>query len=196
MILPIVGYGNPVLKKISDEIAPDYPELKNLIQDMWETMYNGKGVGLAAPQVGIDIRIFVMDSEQLVKENEDMEEDDEKYKITRGVKRVFINPTVISETGDKWLYEEGCLSIPDIRVKIPRTEFVEIHYFNENFEEQTERFDGMNARIIQHEYDHLQGILITDRVSPLKKSLLKGKLENIRKGKVDVKYRMRFAASK
>lgn len=196
MILPIVGYGNPVLKKISDEIAPDYPELKNLIQDMWETMYNGKGVGLAAPQIGIDIRIFVMDSEQLVKENEDMEEDDEKYKITSGVKRVFINPTVISETGDKWVYEEGCLSIPDIRVKIPRPEFVEIHYFNENFEEQTERFDGMNARIIQHEYDHLQGILITDRVSPLKKSLLKGKLENIRKGKVDVKYRMRFAAAK
>ncbi|MBK7110035.1 MAG: peptide deformylase [Chitinophagales bacterium] len=196
MILPIVGYGNPVLKKVSDEIAPDYPELKTFIQDMWETMYNGKGVGLAAPQVGIDIRIFVMDSEQLVKENEDMEEDDEKYKITRGIKRVFINPTILNETGDAWVYEEGCLSIPDIRVKISRTEFVEIRYFNENFEEQTERFDGMNARIIQHEYDHLQGILITDRVSPLKKSLLKGKLENIRKGKVDVKYRMRFAASK
>ncbi|MBK6815736.1 MAG: peptide deformylase [Chitinophagales bacterium] len=196
MILPIVGYGNPVLKKVSDEIAPDYPELKTFIQDMWETMYNGKGVGLAAPQVGIDIRIFVMDSEQLVKENEDMEEDDEKYKITRGIKRVFINPTILNETGDAWVYEEGCLSIPDIRVKISRTEFVEISYFNENFEEQTERFDGMNARIIQHEYDHLQGILITDRVSPLKKSLLKGKLENIRKGKVDVKYRMRFAASK
>lgn len=196
MILPIVGYGNPVLKKVSDEVAPDYPELQTFIQDMWETMYNGKGVGLAAPQVGVDIRIFVMDSEQLVKENEDMDDEEEKYKIAKGIKKVFINPTILDETGDPWVYEEGCLSIPDIRVKISRNEFVEIKYFDEQFEEHIEKFDGMNARIIQHEYDHLQGVLITDRITPLKKSLMKGKLENIRKGKVDVKYRMKFAAAK
>ncbi len=196
MILPIVGYGNPVLKKVAEAVSPGYPGLDALIRDMWDTMYNGRGVGLAAPQVGKNIRIFIMDSEQLVKENEEMDSDDEKYKITSGIKQVFINPTILNESGTPWIYEEGCLSIPDIRVKISRKEYVEIQYYNEHFELRTGRYDGMNARIIQHEYDHLEGILITDKVTPLKKSLLKGKLENIRKGKVDVKYRMRFATAK
>lgn len=196
MILPIVGYGNPVLKKVAEAVSPGYSGLDALIRDMWDTMYNGRGVGLAAPQVGKNIRIFIMDSEQLVKENEEMDSDDEKYKITSGIKQVFINPTILNESGTPWIYEEGCLSIPDIRVKISRKEYVEIQYYNEHFELRTGRYDGMNARIIQHEYDHLEGILITDKVTPLKKSLLKGKLENIRKGKVDVKYRMRFATAK
>lgn len=196
MILPIVGYGNQVLKKVSHEIKPAHPNLEELLQNMWETMYNGKGVGLAAPQVGFDLRIFIVDSEQLVRENEEMDDEEDKYRITKGIKKVFINPLILNETGDPWVYEEGCLSIPDIRVKIARNEFVEIKYCNEHFQEHSEKFDGMNARIIQHEYDHLEGILITDRVTPLKKSLMKGKLENIRKGKVDVKYKMKFALSK
>jgi len=192
MILPIVAYGNPVLKKVAEPIGSDYPELKELLSNMWETMYNGRGVGLAAPQIGLGIRIFLVDSEQLVKENEEAEEDEELYRVTQGIKKAFINPRIIEETGEPWNYEEGCLSIPDVRVKISRKELVRIRYVNEQFEEIEETYDGMNARIIQHEYDHLEGILLTDHMSPLKRSLLKGKLDNISKGKIDVNYRMRF----
>lgn len=195
MILPITGYGNPVLKKVAQDITSDYPGLKKLIADMWETMYNGRGVGLAAPQVGLDIRMFVMDSEQLVKENEDEEEDD-RYRITKGIKKVFINPKIIKEFGTPWVYEEGCLSIPDIRVKISRHETVTIRYFDENFVEHTDDYNEMNARIIQHEYDHLEGILLTDHMTPLKRSLIKTKLENISKGRISVKYKMKFAMPK
>lgn len=196
MILPIVAYGNPVLKQLAKPIEPSYPQLKEIIANMWETMYNGRGVGLAAPQVGISIRLFVVDSEQLVKENEEMEEGEEKYKLKFGIKKVFINPQMLEETGDAWVYEEGCLSIPDVRVKIARKEFVQIKYVDENFKEHTDMYDGMNARIIQHEYDHLQGTLLTDHMSPLKKSLVKGKLENISKGRIATKYKMRFAPVK
>lgn len=198
MILPITAYGNPVLKKVAKDIDPDYPGLQKLIADMWETMYNGRGVGLAAPQVGLDIRLFVIDSEQLVKENEEEEdeEEDDRYRITKGIKQVFINAHIVKEFGTPWIYEEGCLSIPDIRVKISRNETVTLRYYDENFVEHTEDFSEMNARIIQHEYDHIEGILLTDHMTPLKRSLIKTKLDNISKGKVSVKYKMKFNAPK
>lgn len=196
MILPIVAYGHPALKAVSKTIDANYPGLKEFIGNMWDTMYNGRGIGLAAPQVGVNIRLFVIDSLQLAKENEKIEEEEEKYKLTFGIKKVFINPVVITEEGAPWTYEEGCLSIPDIRVKIARREIVQIKYFDENFLEHVEIYDGMNARIIQHEYDHIEGVLLTDHMSPLKKSLIKGKLENIMKGKVDVKYKMKFKSAK
>ncbi len=193
MILPIVAYGNAVLKQKATPVGPDTEGLEELLRNMWETMYNGRGVGLAAPQIGKSLRIFLVDTEQLVKENEEAEEGDELYKIKTGIKKVFINPEMISETGNPWVYEEGCLSIPDVRVKISRNEDIRIRYQNEAFETFEESFDGMNARVIQHEYDHLEGILLTDRMSPFKKSLLKGKLDSITKGRIDVNYRMRFA---
>lgn len=196
MILPIVAYGHPALKTVSKTIDANYPGLKEFISNMWDTMYNGRGIGLAAPQVGVNIRLFVIDSLQLAKENEKIEEEEEKYKLKFGIKKVFINPVIITEEGTPWTYEEGCLSIPDIRVKIARREIVQIKYSDENFVEHVEIYDGMNARIIQHEYDHIEGVLLTDHMSPLKKSLIKGKLENIMKGKVDVKYKMKFKSAK
>jgi peptide deformylase len=192
MILPIVAYGNPVLKQVAKPIKADYADLVVLIKNMWETMYNGRGVGLAAPQVGLNIRLFLVDSLQLLKENEEMEDGEEKYPLKQGIKKVFINPEMLEETGAAWVYEEGCLSIPDVRVKIARKEVVHIQYYDENFVQHTEMFDGMNARIIQHEYDHLQGILLTDHMTPLKKSLIRNKLDNISKGKIEVKYKMKF----
>ncbi|MFN0275714.1 MAG: peptide deformylase [Chitinophagales bacterium] len=196
MILPIVAYGNQVLKQVAKPIDADYPKLNEFIENLWETMYNGRGVGLAAPQVGVGISVFIVDSLQLVKENEEMEEGEEKYKLKYGIKKVFINPIMVEETGDEWIYEEGCLSIPDVRVKIERKEIVQIKYMDENFIEHLDMFDGMNARIIQHEYDHLQGILLTDHMSSLKKSLVKGKLENISRGRIETKYKMKFALTR
>lgn len=193
MILPIVGYGNPVLKKKGDDIPKDYPGLSVLIANMWETMYNGRGVGLAGPQVGLGLRIFVVDSEQLAR---DEEEDAEIKEKGRGVKQVFINPQKLEEKGESWLYEEGCLSIPDVRVKISRKRIIRLRYCDAEFSEHVEEFDGMDARIIQHEYDHIEGILLTDHMTPLKRSLLKGKLENITKGRIDVRYKMKFALQK
>lgn len=192
MILPIVSYGNPVLKKLSKPITADYDGLSVLIANMWETMYNGRGVGLAAPQIGLDIRLFVMDSEQL-KEDEDEDDEDSDLRLTKGIKKVFINPQIIEETGEPWVYEEGCLSIPDVRVKISRNETVKMRYQDENFVEHVEEFSEMNARIIQHEYDHLEGVLLTDRMTPLKRSLIKKKLDNISRGNIKVKYKMKFA---
>lgn len=190
MILPIVSYGNPVLKKVAKPIAADHQGLALLIANMWETMYNGRGVGLAAPQIGLDIRLFVMDSEQL-KDDED--DDDEELRLTKGIKKVFINPQIIEETGEPWLYEEGCLSIPNVRVKIARKETVKLRYQDEDFVEHIEEFSEMNARIIQHEYDHLEGVLLTDHMTPLKRSLIKKKLDNISRGNISVKYKMKFA---
>lgn len=192
MILPIVAYGNPVLKKVSAPIGADYPGLKELIANMWETMYNGRGVGLAAPQIGLDIRLFVIDSEQLKDDEEEDDDEEDKVRLTKGIKKVFINPQIISESGEPWVYEEGCLSIPDVRVKISRNETVRLRYQDENFVEYTEDFSEMNARIIQHEYDHLEGVLLTDHMTPLKRSLIKKKLDNISKGNIAVKYRMKF----
>jgi len=190
MILPIVSYGNLVLKKVAKPVTAEYPGLALLIANMWETMYNGRGVGLAAPQIGLDIRLFVIDSEQL-KEDEDQDDDD--LRLTKGIKKVFLNPQIIEETGEPWIYEEGCLSIPDVRVKIARKETVKLRYQDEKFLEHTEEFSEMNARIIQHEYDHLEGVLLTDHMTPLKRSLIKKKLDNISRGNISVKYRMKFA---
>jgi peptide deformylase len=180
MILPIVAFGDPVLKKIAGEIEKDSMDLKPLIASMFETMYNAHGVGLAAPQIGKNIRLFVLDSQHMV-------EDDEKP-----IKKVFINPVLLDEFGDEWAMEEGCLSIPGIRAEVIRPEKIGIKYFDENWKEVIEEMDGINARIFQHEYDHLEGILFTDYLSGLKKRLIKGKLTDITKGKVDVDYRMKF----
>jgi len=180
MILPIYAYGQPVLKKRAEEIDANYEALDKLIEDMWETMYNAKGIGLAAPQIGRAIRIFLVDSEQLESEEQ------------VGIKKVFINAEIVSEAGEEWVYEEGCLSIPKLTGDVERQESVTIRYQDEHFVEHTETYDGMNARVIQHEYDHIDGVLFTERLKPLKRRLITRKLDNIRKGKIDVAYKMRF----
>lgn len=190
MVLPIVAYGHPVLRKTGKEISPDYPGLSELITNMWETMYNSNGVGLAAPQINKDIRLFVMDSIQIL---EGMEEDERKeYPGDEGYKGVFINAQIIHAEGDEWPYNEGCLSIPKIREDILRQETIHIRFQDENFNEQTLTFKGITARVIQHEYDHIEGKLFIDYLKPLKRSLLKRKLNDISKGKVSVDYRMLF----
>jgi peptide deformylase len=190
MVLPIVAYGNPVLRKVGMEISPDYPGLQKLVEDMWETMYNSKGVGLAAPQVNKEIRLFVIDSIQILDNLEEDEKDD--YPGDDGYKGVFINAEVQETDGEEWPYNEGCLSIPKIREDILRKETVTIHFFDENFQEHTKTFNGITARVVLHEYDHIEGKLFIDYLKPLKKSLLKRKLSDISKGKVSVDYRMSF----
>jgi len=190
MILPIVAYGADVLRKVAVEIEKDYPHLDKLIADMWETMYASNGVGLAAPQVNKNIRLFVMDSAQIFEHQE--EEDKGKYPDEPGVKKVFINAHIDSLDGEEWSYNEGCLSIPKIREDIMRPEQVTIEYLDENFELHTETFKGITARIIQHEYDHIEGKLFIDYLKPLKKKMLQGKLNDISKGKIKVDYKMAF----
>jgi peptide deformylase len=190
MVLPIVAYGNPVLRKVGQEIFPDYPNLQKLIEDMWETMYNSKGVGLAAPQVNKDIRLFVMDSLQILENLEEDEKND--YPGDEGYKGVFINARIKEIDGDEWPYNEGCLSIPKIREDILRRETITIHFFDESFMEHTKTFTGITARVILHEYDHIEGKLFIDYLKPLKKNLIKRKLNDISKGKVSVDYRMSF----
>jgi len=190
MILPIVAYGSDVLRKVAVEIEKDYPHLDKLIADMWETMYASNGVGLAAPQINKNIRLFVMDSAQIFEHQE--EEDKGKYPDEPGVKRVFINAHIDSLDGEEWSYNEGCLSIPKIREDIMRPEQVTIEYLDENFELHTETFNGITARIIQHEYDHIEGKLFIDYLKPLKKKMLQGKLNDISKGKIKVDYKMAF----
>ena len=191
MTLPIVAYGNPVLRKIAAEIKPDYPNLKKLLDDMWETMYTSKGVGLAAPQVNKDIRLFIVDSKQIF-ENQD-EEDQGKYSDEPGVRKVFINAKIVELSGDEWPYNEGCLSIPKIREDVFRPENVTIEYYDSAFVKQKETFSGITSRIIQHEYDHIEGKLFIDYLKPLRKKLLQGKLTDITKGKVKVDYKMSFS---
>ncbi|MFT7588385.1 MAG: peptide deformylase [Limisphaerales bacterium] len=192
MILPIVAFGHPVLRKEAVAITADYPNLKALLNDMWATMYNAQGVGLAAPQVGLQIRIFLVDSAQLEEdEEEERDEHDEEEKL-EGVKTAFINAQILDKSGEPWPYEEGCLSIPDIREKVSRPETILIRWQDENFDTHEREFSGINARIIQHEYDHIQGILFTDYLGPLKKRLLKKRLDNISKGKISVRYKMKF----
>jgi len=190
MVLPIVAYGNPVLRKVGKDITPDYPQLNKLIDDMWETMYNSKGVGLAAPQINKDIRLFVMDSLQIIANLEDDEKWD--YPGDEGYKGVFINAKINSVNGEEWSYNEGCLSIPKIREDILRKEEINITFLDENLNKHTKAFNGVTARIILHEYDHIEGKLFIDYLKPLKKNLLKRKLDNISKGKVSVDYRMSF----
>jgi peptide deformylase len=190
MILPIVAYGAPILRTVSKDITPDYPELEKLIADMWETMYASNGVGLAAPQVNRDIRLFVIDSTQVFENQEENEKG--KYPDEPGVKKVFINAHIKTLNGEEWAYNEGCLSIPKIREDIYRNETVTLEYMDEQFQQHTETFRGVTARIILHEYDHIEGKLFIDYLKPLKRRLLKGKLDDISKGKVKVDYKMVF----
>ena len=187
MTLPIVAYGAAVLRKVSEPINADYPNLTKLIEDMWETMYDSNGVGLAAPQINRAIRLFVMDSQQIF---ENSEAGDETYPDAPGIKAVFINAEILELSGNEWVYNEGCLSIPKIREDVSRHEKVTMKYMDENFVEHTATFDGMTARIILHEYDHIEGKLFSDYIKPLRKKMLQGKLNDIHKGKVRVDYKM------
>ena len=189
MILPIVAYCDPVLRKVGVDIDKTYPKFKELLANMWETMYNAKGVGVAAPQIGLAIRIFLIDTTPFA-DDEDLAEAEKK--ALNGFKKVFINAKIEEETGNEWDFNEGCLSIPDIREDITRKDTITITYQDENFKTNTETYDGLLARVIQHEYDHIEGVLFTDKLSTLKKRLLKGRLANISKGKIDIDYRMRF----
>ncbi|MCX2837708.1 peptide deformylase [Salinimicrobium sp. MT39] len=193
MILPITAYGDPVLRKKAKDISADYPKLKELIENMWETMYGAYGVGLAAPQVGLPIRIFMIDTSPFA-EDEDLSE--EERKELASLKKVFINAKILEEKGDEWAFNEGCLSIPDVREDVFRKPEITIEYFDEDFNKHTQSYKGLAARVIQHEYDHIEGILFTDKLSSLKKRLIKGKLTNISKGKIQVDYRMKFAELK
>ncbi|RZJ65822.1 MAG: peptide deformylase [Flavobacterium sp.] len=193
MILPIVGYGDPVLRKKGADISPSYPDLKQVIADMYDTMYNAYGVGLAAPQVGLPIRLFVIDTTPF-GEDEDLPQ--EEQDSLKNFKRTFINAKMLNEEGEEWGFNEGCLSIPEVREDVYRHETITIEYQDEDFNTKTEVFDGLVARVIQHEYDHIEGILFTDKISTLKKQLVKGKLQKIMEGKVRPDYRMKFAAPK
>lgn len=190
MIFPIVAYGAAVLRKVSQDITPEFPGLAVLVEDMWETMYASNGVGLAAPQINRDIRLFVVDSTQIFS---NLEEDEKGvYPDAPGVKRVFINARIESLDGEDWAYNEGCLSIPRIREDVFRQESVTMHYFDEHFKEYTETFHGITARVILHEYDHIEGKLFIDYLKPLRRKMLQGKLNDISKGKISVDYKMIF----
>lgn len=191
MILPIVAYGSPVLRKVANDITPEYEGLNKLLDDMWETMYNSNGVGLAAPQINKSIRLFVMDSQQIFENQEDNEKG--MYPDEPGFKGVFINAKIIELSGEKWSYNEGCLSIPKVREDILRHQSVTIEYLDEQFNNHTRTFNGLTARIILHEFDHIEGKLFIDHITPLKRTLLKRKLDDITKGKINIDYRMLFA---
>jgi peptide deformylase len=193
MILPIVGYGDPVLRKKGEDITAEYPNLKQLIDDMFDTMYRAHGVGLAAPQIGLAIRLFVIDTTPF-SENDDLSKQEQEE--LDGFKKVFINAKILKEEGGLWAFNEGCLSIPGIHEDVVRHDKITIEYYDENFKKHTEEFDGLRARVIQHEYDHIEGILFTDKISSLKKRLNEKKLKNIMEGKTSVDYRMKFANKK
>lgn len=180
MILPIYLYGQPVLKKQGKEVPEDYPGLKELIENMYETMYNAQGVGLAAPQVGLSLRLFVVDTIQTTDESEEK---------SRGIKKVFINPRIIEESGENREFEEGCLSIPDLRGDVMRLDTIKIAYFDEDFKEHVESYQGINARVIQHEYDHVEGQLFTEKLKPIKKRMIQRKLDKIKTGQLVPEYR-------
>lgn len=189
MVFPIVAYGDPVLRKKAEEVKQDHPGLQDLISNMFETMRNAKGVGLAAPQIGQSLRLFVVDATPF-SEGEDGDPDCKDFV------RVYINPIIFEETGDKWGFEEGCLSIPNIRENVDRKSILKIEYYDENWELYEEELDGFRARIVQHEYDHIEGLLFTDKISPLRRQLLRSRLSDISKGKVEVDYRMSFPKMK
>lgn len=192
MIFPIVAYGHPILRKVAQDIDQNYPALDTFIEDLWETMYASNGVGLAAPQVNKDIRVFIMDSAQIFANRDEKDQEEEPYPDAPGIKQVFINAHLMEEHGDDWAYNEGCLSIPKIREDIYRAEEITISYQDENFNHHTKTFNGITARIILHEYDHIEGKLFIDYFSPLKKKLMKRKLDDISKGNVNVDYKMLF----
>ncbi len=182
MILPVIAYGDPVLKKEAEDIEKDSPEVQKLIDDMWETMYNAEGVGLAAPQIGKSVRLFVVDASPFEEEEPSLKD----------FKKVFINPIIVEEEGKEWAFNEGCLSIPGVREDVNRHPKITIEYYDREWNLIEEEYDGLAARIIQHEYDHIEGILFTDHLLPLKRTLLKKRLNNISKGNVSVNYRMKF----
>lgn len=183
MILPVVAYGDPILKKVGEEIEADYPNLEQFVENMFDTMYNASGIGLAAPQVGQSIRVFIMDATPFSEDHPELD----------GFTKVFINPIILEESGKKWTFNEGCLSIPGIREDVNRQPKILIEYFDENWELHEEEYDGKVARVIQHEYDHIEGVLFTDRIPALRRRMVKGKLRDISRGIVDVEYKMRFA---
>ena len=193
MILPIVAYGDPVLKKKAKDIGEDYPKLKVLLSNMFETMHNAHGVGLAAPQIGLPIRLFLVETTPFADDDDLTVEEQNQLK---NFKKVFINAEILEEEGDEWIFNEGCLSIPDVREDVSRKPKITIKYQDENFKSYTETYDGLIARVIQHEYDHIEGVLFTDKLSTLKKRLIKGRLTNISKGKIRVDYKMRFPNQK
>jgi len=193
MILPIVAYGSNVLKTKAVNITPDFKDLDTLIENMWETMYNANGVGIAAPQIGKSIRLFVVDALPFAK---DEEISDDEISTLKDFKKVFINPEIIEETGEEWDFTEGCLSIPNIREDISRKENIIIRYYDESFEKIELTLKGLAARIVQHEYDHIEGVLFIDKLSSLKKKLLKGKLNDISNGKIKTEYKMRYPQGK
>ena len=184
MILPIVAFGSPILRKMCSDISPDYPEFDTILANMWETMYEANGVGLAAPQVNKGIRLFLIDTTPF------FDDEDEINEVI--VKQAFINPRILDESGEEWEFNEGCLSIPDLREEVSRKSTIKIEYFDEFFVKHTDIYDGLTARVIQHEYDHIEGVLFTDYISPLRKRMIKGKLIDIRKGKTKTNYKMRF----
>ncbi len=190
MVLPIVAYGHPVLRKVANPVDPSYPDLDKLISNMWETMYASSGVGLAAPQVNRDIRLFVVDTEQIFLNMD--EEEKKEFDDAPGFKGVFINAYIVETAGEEWAYNEGCLSIPKIREDIYRDESVTLRFSDETFQPVTRTFTGISARVILHEYDHIEGRLFIDHISPLKRKLMKGKLNDISKGKISVDYKMLF----
>ncbi len=184
MIIPISSFGLPILRVKCKNINADYPNLNDLINDMWETMYNANGVGLAAPQINLGVKLFVIDTTTFKNDSENSG--------FKPVKKVFINAIITNETGDEWNFSEGCLSIPEIREDISRKSIISIEYFDENFNKHTDKFEGLNARVIQHEYDHINGILFIDKLSVLRKRMIKNKLKNISKGKINTDYKMRY----
>lgn len=182
MVLPVTAYGHPVLRKVGKEIDKGYPDLEEFLINMWETMYFSEGVGLAAPQVNRAIRVFIVDASPY----------GEQIPEARDFRQTFINPVIKERLGDDKLMEEGCLSIPQIREEVSRQESVKIQYYDADWNFHEEEFSGMIARIIQHEYDHIEGILFTDHLSSMRKTMLRSKLSNISKGKIDVDYKMIF----
>lgn len=190
MNLPIVAYGHPVLRAVAKPITPDYPELEQLIENMWDTMYHSNGVGLAAPQINKSIRLFVVDTIQIVEGFD--EEDKKDFPNEKPTKQVFINAEILERRGELWSYNEGCLSIPKIRENVKREQVVKLKYQDENFKEHIAEFDGITARVILHEYDHIEGKLFIDYLAPLKRKLLKKKLNEISEGKVRMDYKMLY----
>ena len=193
MILPIVGYGDPVLRKMCEEITAEYTDLKALIANMYETMYNAYGVGLAAPQVGLPIRLFMIDTEPF-SDSEDLSPEEQEQ--LKNFRQTFINAKMLKEEGEEWGFNEGCLSIPEVREDVFRNEKITIEFYDEDFNKRTEVYDGLIARVIQHEYDHIEGILFTDKISSLKKRLIQKKLQNIMEGRTRPDYKMKFIAKK
>lgn len=192
MIYPIIAYGDPILRKVTRPVAEGEVDIKTIAENMFETMYNASGVGLAAPQVGLDIRIFVVDGSPMADDEDEENEGEPENPELIGFKKVFVNPQIIEESGDPWAFEEGCLSIPGLRADVFRPAEVKIRYQDADWEVHEEVFTGIAARIIQHEYDHLEGKLFVDYLPALKKQMIRKKLGNISKGIVDADYKMRF----